>query len=313
MITKLKEIYQTTFLHVFLFWLIELPYYCRIFFVSDKSFIERRYKKTFGVDGSFTKPKTLNEVILHRCLLDRRDFYTECSDKYRVRDIVKQEIGEEYLIPLIGVYEDVRDICFDILPDKFVIKVNHGSGQNIIVNDKNRFNEAKCRYQLKYWMRKNHYYNTREWQYKNIPSKILIEKLLLDSTGRIPYDYKFHCINGKVEFIQLDVDRYGLHKEIFYSTDWCELPFLWSPTLKDGTPKYKRAEAQPKPIALDKMVQIAETLGSSFYYVRVDLYLLGEQIYFGELTLSHGGGFSSFFDDKHNEFYGRKVDLNFGV
>jgi len=311
MILKLKKIYQKRCLYKYLFFIVEFPYYIKKYFVNDELFIQNKYKKVFKKKGNFKNPKTLNEIISYRKLYDRDDFYTKCSDKYEVREIIKNEIGEKYLIPLIGVYDSVEDINFNELPSKFIIKINHGSGQNIIVKDKSKIDISKIKCQLNYWMGKNHYYNSREWQYKNIKPKILIEELLLDKDDKVPYDYKFHCINGKVEFIQIDVDRFDGHKRIFYSKEWKEMPFLWSPVLKDGSEKYKKANSQAKPIVLNEMIEVVEKIAKYFYYIRVDLYVLDNKIYFGELTFSHGGGIEKFFPDKWDEFYGKKVDLGY--
>ena len=308
---KLKFFYQTTSLHKYLFWIVELPYYLKKYFVSDDDFIQQRYRKIFKKDGDFKNPTTLNEIISYRKLYDKKDFYTLCSDKYEVREIVKNCIGEKYLIPLLGVFNCSDDINFTKLPNSFVIKINHGSGQNIIVKTKDDLNISQVKNQLDYWMRKNHYYNSREWQYKNIKPKIIFEKLMLDDNGKVPYDYKFHCINGKLEFIQIDADRFDTHKRIFYSKDWEVMPFIWSPVLKDGTEKYKKAEPQTKPKVLDEMIEIVEKLAKPFYYIRVDLYLLEGKIYFGELTFSHGSGTEVFFLNKWDKIYGDKVDLEY--
>ncbi len=251
-------------------------------------------------------------MIQYRKLYDRKDFYTLCSDKYRVREYVKNIIGAKYLIPLLDAYDNVRDIDFNNLANEFVIKVNHGSGQNIIVKDKAKLNISQVKNQLNYWMRKNHYYNSREWQYKNIEPKIIFEKLMLDENGKVPYDYKFHCINGKIEFIQIDVDRFGKHKRIYYSPIWEEMPFNWSPILKNGVEKYKKAQTQHKPKLLNEMSEIVEKLAKYFYYIRVDLYIIKDKIYFGELTFSHENGTAKFFPDKWDKFYGEKIDLGYG-
>ena len=310
---KLKQIYQVTSLHKYLFWIVELPYYIKKYFISDYRFIQEKYRKVFKKDGDFKNPKTLNEIISYRKLYDRKDFYTQCSDKFEVRDIIKKTIGKKYLISLISAHDNVNDINFTKLPNSFVIKINHGSGQNIIVKEKNKLNLNETKNQLAYWMRKNHYYNSREWQYKNIKPKIIIEKLMLDENGKVPYDYKFHCINGKIEFIQIDADRFDTHKRIFYSKDWTEMPFIWSPILKDGSEKYKKADAQTKPKALDEMIKIVEILAKTFYYIRIDLYLLEDKIYFGELTFSHGSGTEVFFPNKWDNIYGEKVNLEYRI
>ena len=281
-----------------------MPYYFRKYFVSDEKFIQDRYKSVFKENGNFKNPTTLNEIISYRKLYDRKDFYTQCSDKHKVREIIKNAIGEKYLIPLIAIYDNVDKIDFDKLPNSFVLKVNHGSGQNIIVKDKNTLNISQAKNQLEYWMRKNHYYNSREWQYKNIEPKIIVEKLMLDNDGKVPYDYKFHCINGKIEFIEIIADRLDILKIIFYSSDWKEMPFIWST-------KYKKADSQVQPRNLEEMKKIVIKLAKDFYYIRVDLYSLNNKIYFGELTFSAANGMGKFVPEKWDKFYGEKVDLEY--
>lgn len=307
---KLKDFYQKSGLFKFLFWCVELPFYVKKFFISDVFYISYTFRSSFGKKGNFKEPKTLNEVISYRKIYDRRPIYTLCSDKSEVRNYVRENVGEKYLIPMIEEFNSVKEISFDELPQGYVVKVNHGSGQNIVVRDKKKINEHEITNQLSYWLRKNHYYNSREWQYKNIKSKIIVEKLLLDQSGKVPNDLKFHCINGVVEFIQIDVDRFGEHSRNFYSKEWQVLPFMWTPVV-NGKPKYSRAKPQVEPERLDEMIALAEKLASIFYYVRVDLYFLDDQIYFGELTFSHGNGREHFIPSSWDKSFGDKIDLSY--
>ena len=310
MINKLKLFYQQSGMFKYLSWIVEIPYHYKKKFITDISFIQSKYNKVFGRKGDFFHPKTLNEVISYRKLYDRRELYTICSDKFAVRDFVKKIIGEKYLIPLVNSYDSVDDIELQKLPSEFVIKINHGSGQNLVVRDSLTLNQAHFFNQLSYWFGKNHYYNSREWQYKAIAPKVIVEKLLLDKQNKVPNDYKLHCINGKVEFIQMDVDRFGEHSRAFYSRYWKEMDFMWTP-LKDGKAKYTKASPQPKPANLSEMNSLAEKLAVEFYYVRVDLYTLDDDIFFGELTFSHGNGCEVFLPAYWDEHYGNLVQLNY--
>ncbi len=307
-IGKFKEIYQITKAHKYLFWIVELPYFFRKYWLSDEKIVKKKYERIFEKKGDFKNPQTINEVIHYRKLYDRKEHQTNCTDKFLVREIVEKIIGGKYLIPLLFVHNKVSDINFELLPQEFIIKINHGSGQNILVRDKNKLDKSATINQLEYWFKKNHYFNSREWQYKNIVPKVLIEKLILDANGNVPSDYKFHCINGKLEFIQVFLDRFGDQKRVFYSREWEEMPFIWSPIFKDGSIKYNKSKGIKKPKMLSEMIEVAEKLAQEFYYIRVDLYQTNDRIYFGELTFSHMSGFAKFFPAEWDLFYGQKIN-----
>ncbi len=279
----------------------------RIRFTSDKTHVLKRYRKVFHKDPNLDNPVTMNEYLTWRKLFDRDPLLPRCSDKYRVREYVAEKIGDQYLVPLLAATDSVDKIDFDKLPDRFVIKVNHGSGQNIIVKDKQHEDLEAIKVRLHYWMKRSHYYNNREWQYKEIEPMIVVEELLLDENGNVPKDYKFHVFAGKVEMIQVDTNRFETHKRIFYSPNWEELPFNWVPVDEHDRPKYPKADPQPKPDVLETMIQLAEKLAEDFPYVRVDFYYTGGKIYFGELTFTHENGLAKFFPDHYDIFYGQKI------
>jgi len=275
--------------------------------ISDKSYIQRDFKKVFGKNPDLENPKTINEFIAKRKVYDRDPIFTLCADKFKVREYVKEKIGEEYLIPLITYSDDIYKVDFNTLPNSFAAKVNHGSGQNMIVLDKTKENIDEMKVHIHYWMQRNHYYNTREWQYKNIETLILFEELILDKDGSIPKDYKFHMIDSKVEFIQIDTERFDNHKRIFYSSSWEELDFMWAPVTSDNNPKYKKTRPMDKPKNLQDMIKISEKLSEDFDYVRVDLYDVNQKIYFGELTFTHENGLSKFFPEIYDRYYGERL------
>lgn len=310
---KIKNcIRQSNICRLFLYIPLELYFLLlrlRVYLTSDKAYVIKHYRKVFHKTPNLHPPITMNEYLTWRKLFDRNPLLPYCSDKYRVREYVAQKIGDTYLVPLLAVADNIKKIDFDKLPDRFVIKVNHGSGQNIIVKDKHLENLEIVKVRLHYWMKRSHYYNNREWQYKEIKPMIIVEELLLDKNGNVPNDYKFHVFGGKVEMIQVDTDRFEMHKRIFYSPEWEELPFNWVPVDKSDHPKYPKALPQPKPAALKKMIQLAEKLAEDFPYVRVDFYYINEKIYFGELTFTHENGLAKFFPDHYDTFYGKKISL----
>lgn len=277
-------------------------------FIPSKIYLKTLYRHTFNKELNLKNPQTLNEKIQWKKIYDRRPVYTLCADKYEVRNYVKERIGEKYLIPLLFYTNNPNKIDFDKIPLPFIIKANHGSGWIFIIKNKKEINKKEIIERCKKWLESNIYFIGREWQYKNIKPKILIEKLLLDEEGQIPKDYKFHCFNGEVEFIQVDTDRFENHKRGFFDINWRLLPFTWSPK-KNNRPKYELNKDINKPKKLREMVEIATTLSKNFDYVRVDLYFVNNKIYFGELTFSHEDGFAPFFPEKYDLIYEKKLKL----
>jgi hypothetical protein len=271
-------------------------------------FLRLKFKKEFGFDLNLKNPKTLNEKLQWKKIYDRKPIYTICTDKYLVRDLIKEKIGEKYLIPLLFHGCDIDKIDFDKLPIPFIIKPNHGSGCIIIIRDKNDIDKKDILKECNKWLKYNFYFPGREWQYKNIKPMILIEKLILDEKGRIPTDYKFQCFHGKVEFIQIDTDRFGNHKKSFYNSKWECLPFVWCGE-KDNKPIFETDKNINKPKNLDEMIKLSEKLASNFDYVRVDLYSLEDKTYFGELTFTPASGFDKFFPREWDRKFGDKLKI----
>lgn len=281
--------------------------------VSDKKVINKMYKKSFGKNVEFENPKTLNEKINWLKLNDRTSLHTLCADKFEVREYIKEKIGENYLIPLISSTENVDDLNFDQLPDiPIVIKTNHDSGGVFIVKDKKGVNFKEIKNNLKSRLKKNYYYNTsKEWQYKNIVPRIIIERMLTDKNGNIPPDYKFHCFNGKVRMVQVDVNR-GTDKHFrnWYDRDWNREPYKWSS--KKGKNKYTDPSEKEitAPRNLTKMIELSEKLAKPFCYVRVDWYDVDGRIYFGELTFHHDSGYAPIVPYEWDLKLGQELVLN---
>ena len=235
-------------------------------------------KKPLNLDN----PKTFNEKIQWLKLYDSTPIKTRLSDKYLVRDWVKEKIGEEYLIPIIGVYEKFEDIKFNKLPNQFVIKCNHGSGFNIIVKDKYGLNSGVIRSKIESWMNIDYSSLGKELNYHNIQPKIIIEKYMDDNSGDLR-DYKINCFNGKPEFIWMDIDRHSKHKRNLYDLNWKQLPYKFNS-------HYATFPSPPKPNCLKKLIKLASILSKGFSYVRVDFYIINEKIYFGEMTFYSESG-----------------------
>ncbi|GAA4295904.1 ATP-grasp fold amidoligase family protein [Aestuariibaculum suncheonense] len=251
--------------------------------ISEKLFILLEYKKIFGVYPNLESPKLFTEKIQWLKLYDKNPLYTKCADKYEVREYVKEKIGEKHLIPLILVTENVEDIAAENLPNyPVIIKTNHDSGGGIIVRQKNNVNYKEIHKLLKKRLSKNYYNLNREWEYKDIKPKIIVEKLMSDESGNtLLNDYKIFCFNGKPRYIQTLLDRETGVKEDWYDINWNRQEFRYF------SEESKEIE---RPKELDLMLKLSERLASDFKFVRVDLYKVKDEIYFGELTFKPYSG-----------------------
>ena len=274
----------------------------------DRYAIERKFEQTFGHKLDWANPRTLNEKLNWMKLNFRDPLQKIAADKFAVREHVKAKIGEKYLIPLIRTYDCAGDIRFAELPPAFVLKVNHGSGQNWIVRDKSKEDERKVVRQFREWMATSHYAASREWPYKGMKPAIVAEQLLLDEAGKIPSDFKLHCFGGKVATIQVDLDRETAHRRNFYDLGWKLQPFVWT-EWEGNQPSWPNGRAVERPAALPEMVRVAETLSADFPYARIDLFYCGGRIYFGEITFYHGGAFERFDPPEFDRVFGDQLAL----
>ena len=278
---------------------------------GDERAICRKFKKSFGYTPDLRRPKTMNEKIQWLKLYDRRDVKTVCADKYAVRQWLVDTFGDEankHLIPLLYVTSDWHDITLDNLPDEpFIIKPNHGSHQYKIVRDKSKLDIGILRNYCRMWLATDHYKYGQEWQYRDIPRKLVVEKLLADKEGHIPNDYKLHYINGKLEFVYCSVGRETINKRNIYDAGWKPLHFSWSAKKRGTTPT--RGPEVPPPPSFDDMKRYGERIAQMFDYVRCDFYDVDGQMYFGEITFHHGGGYDHFAPEKYDLEYGQRLQL----
>jgi TupA-like ATPgrasp len=278
--------------------------------VPSEIYLKLMYARYCGGKLNLKDPRTLNEKLQWKKIYDKKSIYTLCADKYEVRNYIKKKIGGKYLIPLLHSTNDLSEIHFGKISPPFIIKTSHGSGQCIIVRNKDDVHKKIILKKCKKWLKCNHYWIWREPQYKNIKPLILIEKLLLNKKGQIPEDYKFHCFNGKVEFITVNTDRFEKNPKMsFFDANWKLLPFTWCPA-ENGKPIWGINKKIKKPRNLNEMIKISKKLSKNFDYVRVDLYSLDNKIYFGELTLHPGAGLNPFSPDKYDLIYGNKLKLD---
>ena len=209
------------------------------------------------------------------------------ADKYAVRKYVEERIGSDYLIPLLGKWDKFEDIEFDSLPDQFVLKCNHDCASVIICRDKTSFDYSAAKRKLDRALKSNQYYQYAEWQYKNIRPCIIAEKYMHDEGRNDLTDYKFQCFSGVPYFCRIDIGRYSDHRRNIYDMNW---------QLQDWQKGPYRHTDNPieKPESFDEMVRIVTLLSKGLKQVRVDLYNVGGRVYFGEMTITNGGGFEKF-------------------
>lgn len=239
------------------------------------------YRTKFGGEVNINNPKNFSEHLFARMIIINRHGnkkFTELADKYLVRKYVSDKIGDEYLVKLVWIGDNPEDIPFDSLPEKCVIKTNHGSGGNIVVDSNSDRFEVKRK--LRAWLKENYYWRQREYHYYDIPRKILAEEFINDNEVNGPFDYRFWCFNGKAEVIQVDNHTHDINP--FFDTKWNKLDMAYRDEFKDCEIK--------KPKNFEKMLEIASILSADFDFVRVDLYNIHGKIYFGELTFTPAAG-----------------------
>jgi len=267
-----------------------------------------KFKQVMGYDPNLDNPQTLNEKLVWLKLHDHRDLCTLVADKYRVRDYMAKKFGPEHLVPLVAKLDSWKDVRREVFPDyPTILKCNNGAGTWHIVRDPDAVDYEWLRKQARIWMNFNHYYETCEWQYKNIKPCLLIEKLLMMPDGKVPEDVKLHFFNGECAFIYKVIDREGGNYRAFFTPEWELLPFQFT-----SKAKYKaidRPVNEPRPQRLDDMLAIGAEIAKDFKYVRVDFFDMGEDFYYGEITLCHGGGYNSFFPAEYGEKYAEMLKL----
>ena len=271
--------------------------------ISDEKFLKIRFKRCLNKELDLENPKTFNEKLQWLKLYDRNPKYTEMVDKYSVKEYITKLIGKEYVIPTLGIYNTFEEIDFEKLPNQFVLKCTHDSGSTIICRDKSEFDYKAAKKKIGKALKRNFFYSGREWPYKNIKPRIIVEKYMESKDGKGLLDYKFMCFNGKVKcsFVCLDRNNKNGLKVDFYDLEWNKLPF------ERHYPNSKIIV--PKPKNYNLMLKLAEELSREIPFVRVDFYEIDEKIYFGELTFYPGSGYEEFTPEKYDEVIGDMLVL----
>lgn len=263
-------------------------------FLPDKLYLSLRYRCQMGYWIDWKNPRTFTEKIQWLKVYNRRLEYTTMVDKYAVKKYVADRIGEEYIIPTLGVWDNLEDIDWDSLPSQFVLKTTHGGGGCgvVICRDKKIFDRRGAIAKLRSSYNLDIYLNLREWPYKNVPKRIIAEKFMVSvestASNDLP-DYKFFCFNGEPKYCQVIRDRHTEETIDFYDMEWRHQEFVGlNPVANNGLIPIARNEH------LNEMINICRVLANDTPFVRVDLYVVDDKVYFGELTFYPASGFGTF-------------------
>ncbi len=274
------------------------------FIKSDKLFLSLRFYLIFGRWMNWNKPLSYSEKLQWLKVYNRNPLYTTLVDKHAVKEWVANKIGNQHIIPTIGLWDNVEDIDFDELPNQFVLKCTHDSGGLCICRDKTKLNILKVKANLSTAMNQNYYYYGREWPYKKVKPQIIAEKYMTDESGIELKDYKFFCFNGNPLYLFVATDRGKMNEEVkfdFYDINFNHLD------LKNGHPNSKNVIKKPK--GFDKMLELAKTLSTGMPHVRIDFYDIDGNIYFGEYTFYHHSGFMPFEPEEWDYKFGELIKL----
>lgn len=279
------------------------------FLFSDKQYLQMMYWLHLGRKLNLKNPKTFNEKLQWLKLYNHKPEYTIMVDKVKAKEYVAKLIGEEHIIPTLGVWDDPDDIDFDALPDQFVLKCNHNSGTGMcICRDKSKLDIEKVKAELRKGLKENYFMRWREWPYKNVPRKILAEKFMVDESGTELKDYKIFCFNGEPRYCQVISDRNTDEKIDFYDMHWKRLVGLVG--LVGLNDKVHNSEyAIPCPESFEDMKQMASLLAKSIPFSRIDFYEINHQAYFGEITFFPATGFGNFNPREWNVKMGDMITL----
>ena len=274
--------------------------------LPDKIYIKLKYRLRLGKFPDLKNPKTFNEKLQWLKLYDRKPEYTRMVDKYEAKKYVADIIGEEYVIPTLGVWDSFDDIDFDKLPDQFVLKCTHDSGGLVICRDKSKLDKDAAKNKICKSLKRNYFWSGREWPYKNVKPRIIAEKYMDDGVGGLR-DYKFLCFNSKPKFIYISqgMENHSTARISFYDLEGNKMPFERN--------DYKSFEAPPDmPVTMSEMVEfsaiLAEKIGCPF--VRIDFYCINGKTCFGEITFSPCGGMMPFKPMQWDKKLGKDLDLN---
>ena len=270
-------------------------------FIPDSTYLKLIYRLKVGKKLNLKDPKTYTEKLQWLKIHDRKELYSIMVDKYEAKKYIASKIGEEYVIPTIGVWDDFDSIDFESLPEKFVLKCTHDSGGLVICKDKSKLNKKEARAKIEKSLRTNFYWVGREWPYKNVKPRIIAEKFMVTDNEECLTDYKWFCFNGEPKLLYISKDKAEDPRTDFFDENGNLLPIRMRDPNSDKPPVI--------PQQFEKMKQLARKLSSGMVHIRVDFYLIDGKLYVGELTFYHNGGFSEVKPEEWNYKMGQMIDL----
>ncbi|MCD7847911.1 MAG: hypothetical protein LUG49_07815 [Oscillospiraceae bacterium] len=283
----------------------KLDYLHLMDWMPDKMYLSLKFRVMMGKKLNLKNPQTFNEKLQWLKLYDRKPIYTTMVDKYEAKKYVANIIGEEYIIPTLGVWDSPDEIDFDLLPNQFVLKCNHNSGRGMcICTDKSKLDIEAVKRGLQEGLNEDYYITNREWPYKDVPRKIIAEKYMVDESGYELKDYKLFCFDGFAKAMYIAMDRQSTTEEMkwnFYDMQFQKLPFWNAHPNSDSEIK--------RPDSFERMKKLAEKLSQGIPNVRVDFYDVDGQIYFGEMTFFHNSGLTQFHPEEWDEKFGEWIKL----
>ena len=270
--------------------------------IPDRLYLMIKYRKRYGQYPNLRQPTKFTEKLQWIKLYDRCPLYTTLVDKYEVKKYVAEKLGKEYVVPLIGVWDDVDAIDFDALPDQFVMKCTHDSGGLVICKDKASFDVEAAKKKIRAILAQNFYWTSREWPYKNVKPRVIVEKYMEDTETKELRDYKFFTFNGVPKVMYIASGRgTGTTYGDFFDMEFNHLDMAIDHDTAPVTPE--------KPLNFEAMKILAKKLAEGIPQVRVDFYEIDGKVFFGEMTFFHCGGFERFHPDALDETWGRWIEL----
>ena len=271
--------------------------------LPDEVYVKRKFLNRMGFPLDLKDPKTFNEKLQWLKLYDRKPIYTKMVDKYEAKKYVASIIGEKYIIPTLGIYNDFDEISFEKLPNQFVLKCTHDSGGVVICKDKDLFDVETAKEKINKSLKRNFYWEGREWPYKNVKPRIIAEQLMVDESGFELKDYKFFCFNGEPKFFKIDYNRQVEHHANYYNLQGEIIPVDELVCPRDSRIDLKL------PNNMHKMIEIAAILSKGIPFVRVDLYNINGSIYWGEMTFYPATGMGKFAPQEWDYTFGSYLEL----
>ena len=285
--------------------IIDAGFKIRLFHkMSDEKYLKLLYWCAMGKKLNLDNPQTYNEKLQWLKLYDRKDIYTVMVGKHTAKDYVANIIGEEYIIPTLGIWDSFDEIDFGKLPKQFVLKCTHDSGGLVICTDKDTLNIEEAKSKIERCLEADFYAYGREWPYKNVERKIIAEKFMVDESGTELKDYKFFCFDGEVKAMFIASDRSNPNEETkfdFFDRDFNHLPFT------NGHPNANIDIKKPQ--GFEKMVELAEKLSKGLPQARIDFYDIYGKVYFGEITFFHWSGTTPFEPEEWDYTFGSWISL----